>query len=82
LRSASLVKIHITDQGFAVLLLKHLLEYVVIHLPICQQLLVTITPGPPRIVLAEDLIMLCRVAILYRDVMRWQICRNVALLLT
>jgi hypothetical protein len=89
LRSSSLLKIHIPlvqYQGFAVLLLKNLLKDVIIHLAICH-LLVTITPGPPRIILAEDLVVLSnegRVAcdlILDRDVVRWQIGRNVALLL-
>ena len=89
MRSTSLVKIHISlvqNQGLAVLLLKNLLKDVIIHLAICH-LLVTITPGTPRIILAEDLVVLCnegRVAcdlILDRDVVRWQIGRNVALLL-
>ena len=79
LRSTSLIKIHIglvQYKGFAVLLLKHLLKKMIIHLDICQ-LLVAVTHGSPRIFFTEDLVMLCyegRVAcdlIRDRDVVRW-----------
>ena len=89
MRSTSLVKIHIPlvqNQWLAVRLRKNLLKDVIIHLAICH-LLVTIIPGPPRIVLAEDLVVLRnegRVAcdlILDRYVVRWQIGSKVAVLL-